>query len=169
MSEPGVGWIAVTLGGADAERLAVEEAARIGGAVVRADDDHDRPRYHVVQFPSTDEPPLQALPEERLAVLRDPAPEWDDGLGRLGGSDHALSDTEHAEKRRTQADRRVARSALHVAGGNRAAAAARLRIQAEAARFGAKRKRDRGLPADSLDQRADRRERAAALLDRGAV
>ena len=83
--------------------------------------------------------------------------------------DHAEADTERAARRRAKADRRIARSALHRAGGNAEAAAARLRIQADDDRERADIEERRGKPADALRQRAERRERAALLLDRGEV
>ena len=56
--------IVATLGGADAEGRAHRYAARVGGTVERAPDDHDRPRFHVLARPDFPRPRPHHQPEE---------------------------------------------------------------------------------------------------------
>ena len=84
-------------------------------------------------------------------------------------SDHVEAHGARARRRRELLDRKMARAALHRAGGNPDIAAARLRHQALLAREAAVRRLFNGQRADSLGQRARRCDRAAQLLIDGIV
>ena len=81
-------------------------------------------------------------------------------------SDHAVASSERSARRRSDADMRVARAAVHQHGRY---ASARLGVQARAALDRAAQRMALGLPGDADVQRAERLNRARMLIESGEV